>query len=727
MHVTRVQDAPAERDGEAEDLRAPEHFLNRELSWLDFNARVQAEAERSETPLLERARFLGIVSNNLDEFFMVRAAMVHRAVEADAGPLGPDRTHPTRVLSRISEKAHALVARQYDCLHREVLPALAGEGVCLVGPGEYTAEDRAELSVWFEERVAPVLTPLAVDRAHPFPLIANCALFLLLRIRPEEDYDRQFYSRTDTVLMQVPSILKRFVRLPGEAGRLRFARLEDVVVQYAGEVLRGYAVEGAWPFRITRDADITVDEEQAENLLSALERQLRDRRHGAAVRLEVEAATPEEIVAYLAGELSLGEDDIYRVPQIVDLRGLNDLIKACDRPDLLHEPWPPMPHPMFARPRDIFAAMRERDFMLHLPYQAFDPVIQLASDAADDDDVLAIKMTLYRVSGRSPIIQALVRAAEAGKQVTALVELKARFDEEANIQWARRLEQAGAHVIYGVAGYKTHAKALLVVRQEEDGIRRYVHLSTGNYNDATARLYTDCGYFTARPEFGADLSAFFNVITGYSVPPKWNRIEMAPTGLRTRLCALIDREIEKHSEETPGRIRIKANAIIDAGVIEALYRASRAGVKIDLVVRGLSRLRAGVEGLSENITLVSILDRFLEHSRIYHFHNGGQDEVYLASADCMERNLDKRLELLFPIHDETCRKELLHIIDVGLADNCHAWDMLPDGSYRRREPAGGEKALRSQEVLYEEARKLVSKRKRGKHQEVFEARRKPSR
>jgi polyphosphate kinase len=706
--------------------KKPQPYLNRELSWMDFNARVLAEAERPETPLLERLRFLAIVSNNLDEFFMVRVAMLHRALEAKAGPLGPDRRPPAAVLRRISEQSHELFRRQYACLLEECLPALREAGASLVGPAEYTAADTEALQAWFDEQIYPSLTPMAVDPAHPFPLLTSGGVYIYLTLVPRPDAaEQQFYAQTDTVLVQVPGNVNRFVRLPAaEEGQERFALLDDVIVRFAERLVRGYDVTGAHPVRVLRDADITVEEEQAENLLAEVERQLRDRRRGSPVRLELREDTPARLAEHLRQQLDLERQDVYEVPGFIDLTALFGLVKLIDRPDLLHDPWPPVAHPLFTRARDIFATMQEQDFILHPPYQDFRPTIDLAREAADDPDVLAIKMTLYRVSGDSPIVAALMRAAENGKQVTALVELRARFDEEANIQWARRLERAGAHVIYGVVGYKTHAKALLVVRREEEGIRRYVHLSTGNYNDSTARVYTDIGYFTTRPEFGADLSAFFNVISGYSLPPEWNRIEMSPTGLRERLVALIDREIERHSRETPGRLRFKMNSLIDAGIIDALYRASQAGVEVELIVRGMSRLRAGVPGLSERIRLVSIVDRFLEHSRIYHFRNGGNDEVYLASADCMERNLNSRLELLFPILDEAARGELIRVLDICLADNCHAWE-LRDDTYERLEPAGGEEPRRSQAALYARAREAAEASKQSRRQGVFEARQHP--
>jgi polyphosphate kinase len=707
-------------------LDDPAYYMNRELSWLDFNTRVLAEAEREEKPLLERLKFLAITSSNLDEFFMIRVAMLHRAVEARTGPLGPDGLTSREALDRVREKAQALVRRQYDCLEERVLPLLAREGIERVRAAALSPEDRDALRHAFEDRILPVLTPLTVDPSHPFPLLANGALYILFRIALEAPEDHTLFGQTDTVLVQVPQGIDRIVRLPGGRGAFRFALLEDVIALFAGDLLGGYRIEAAVPFRVTRDADFTVDDEQAENLMTAIQEQLRSRRKGKPVRLEVGKDAPEALVRYLTEELGLAEPDVYHLPPWLDLRCGFEILGNLDRADLEKPSWPPQPHPRLRGERDLFEAIREEDLLLHHPYQSFDPVVELLQRAADDPDVLAIKVTLYRVSGDSPVVGALIRAAESGKQVTALVELRARFDEETNITWAERLDEAGAHVIYGVVGYKTHSKALLVVRREEGGIRRYVHLGTGNYNDRTARLYTDFGYLTARPAFGADVSAFFNVITGYALPPRWRRIEMAPTGLRTRFAALIEREIEKHTPETPGFIRFKMNSLIDPGMIRLLYRASQAGVRVEGIVRGMCRLRAGVPGLSENIRIVSILDRFLEHSRIYHFHNGGQEELYLASADWMERNLNRRIELLFPVLDDPSRREVLRCLGAGLADNVQAWELRPNNTYAQLHPREGGPARRSQEILYREACKAVEAEEEASLQGTFEAKTKPA-
>jgi polyphosphate kinase len=690
-------------------MRDPSHFINRDLSWLEFNGRVLAEAENGNVPLLERLKFAAIVSNNLDEFFMVRVALAARAWASRTAVPGPDMMSPEDILLEVAEKSHELVTRQYACVQKQLFPSLANEGIDFVRCEDYTEDDHLFLSRHFQEHVLPVLTPLAVDQSHPFPLLTSGAVYILFKVRPSAGSAQEdFYAQADTVLVQVPRAMNRFVALPSQEDRVRMALLDDVIIPCASMLLGGYVIDGAYPFRVTRDADFTVDDQQAEDLLTAVEQEVRLRRWGAPVRLEIGDSVPDDIMGYLQNALELSEDDTYRVSSMINLKSLFGLLELVDRPDLLYEPWPSHPHPALGEDVDLFEVIRKRDVVVYHPFQSFDPVLRLVAQAADDPSVLAIKITLYRVSGDSPIVRSLIQAAEADKQVTVLLELRARFDEEANIQWARRLDAAGAHVIYGVVGYKTHAKALLVVRREQSGIRRYVHLSTGNYNDRTARQYTDVGYFTARPDFGVDISSFFNVITGYSLPPTWNHIEIAPTGLRRRFLSLIEREIEKHSKETPGLIRAKMNSLIDSEVIDALYRAGQAGVKVELVVRGLCCLRPGVKKLSENIQVISIVDRFLEHPRIYHFGNGGNDEVYLSSADWMERNLDRRIELIFPILDSVGKAHILHILDVCFKDNTNAWT-LKDCTYARKSRRGRQKRLRSQELLYREAGQMVAK------------------
>lgn len=711
-----VAEAPA-KGGKAGDLvpvDRPENFINRELSWLDFNFRVLGEAENDEVPLLERLKFLAIVSSNLDEFFMVRVANVKRGMRLGKHEVGPDGLSPRRAFEKISAKIHEMTRRQYECFDREVMPKINAEGIRLVRTKDYTGDDRAFLETYFENQVYPVLTPMAVDPGHPFPLLASGAIYIMFNVKPVEGVPAQFYGQTDTVLVQVPGGINRFISLPADENETRVAVLDDVIRVFADKLVHGYDIEGTYPFRVLRDAEMEV-EEDADDLLSAIESELRSRRWGVPVKLEVRSDMPEDILVYLKDQLGVDEADVYIASSLIDLKTLFGLYGVIDRPDLCDDPWPQLEHPRLPKGCDLFAAIREGDIVMHVPYQKFDPVVELIARAAEDEKVLAIKMTLYRVSGNSPIVRSLIRAAENGKQVTVLVELRARFDEEANIEWAKRLDAAGAHVIYGVVGYKTHAKACLIVRRETDGIRRYVHLATGNYNDKTAKLYTDIGYMTARPEFGADLSGFFNVITGYSLPPRFNRIAMAPTDLRNKVLELIEREIEKHTPETPGHISAKMNSLIDPTVIQMLYKASQAGVQIDLLVRGLCRLRAGVPGLSETITVRSILDRYLEHPRIFWFQNGGAPEVYCASADWMDRNFDRRLELIFPIVDADAVKEVEAILDIGFEDNVKAWEMQPDGRYERvPEPKTEKDRVHSQRVCYEMCMKASKKKARGR-------------
>ncbi len=702
------------------NMDACRNFINRELAWLDFNFRVLAEAESSSVPLLERLKFLAIVSSNLDEFFMVRVALAHRHLRDRPAPPGPDGLSPAQVLAGISRKAQAMVQRQYATLTQEILPSLAQAGIHLVRAEEMTDADTSLMQQYFTEHVLPILTPLAIDTGHPFPLLASGAVYVLLKVKAKKSTAGSLMNKARTVLIQVPGGISRFISLPADAPAMRIALLDDLVLKFAGEVVRGYNITDSCLFRVTRDADINVDEDQTDDLLAAMEAELLSRRWGAPIRLEIGEAADATITTYLRKQLSLKAEDIYRIPSIINLKSLFALPEMIDRHELADPVWPPQPHPFISDGCGIFDLVRERDIILHHPYHSFSPVVDFISSAADDPNVLAIKITLYRVSGDSPLVAALIRAAENGKQVTAMVELRARFDEQANITWAKRLDAAGAHVIYGVVGYKTHSKVALIVRRDPDGIHRYVHLATGNYNDRTARVYTDLGLMTARPEFGADISSFFNVITGYSLPPKWNHITMAPIGLREKFLSLIEREMEKHTPETPGFIRAKMNSLIDPEIIKALYRASRKGVRIDLVVRGMCSLRAGVKGLSEKITIRSILDRFLEHSRIYHFHNGGQEEVYLSSADWMDRNFDKRLELLFPILATDCRKQVLAVLEAAFMDNVKAWQMEPDGSYVRVKTRKKAKPYRSQQKLYEAAGTAINLENR-KRKAMFEA------
>ncbi len=700
----------------------PEHWINRDLSWIAFNYRVLAQAEDINLPLLDRAKFLAIVSSNLDEFFMVRIAFLRKALRTGQSDTGPDGMSPRQLLDAAREQARDLLARANRCWSEDVLPALHDSSIDILEPAQLSTGDRDYLAAYFREQVLPVLTPMVLDSTHPFPLLSSGAVYLLLRVAAKAEIGENFFSKADTVLVQVPSGLSRFIGLPRPEGAQAFILLEDVVSMFAGEIVRGYDIESAHLFRITRDAELTLDGDQSEDLIIAVQEGLKRSRWGSPVRVSVGSRVPEAEAKYLCERLELEEADVFRSTGMLDMKGLFGLISLIDRPDLKEPPWPPQQHPAFPPNADIFEVVSGRDVLISLPYQSFDPVTKLIETAADDPDVLAIKITLYRVSGQSPLVRALIRAAERKKQVTALVELQARFDEEANITWAQRLDAAGAHVIYGVVGYKTHSKAALIIRREPEGIKRYCHLATGNYNDRTARQYTDLGLLTADAAFGADISSFFNVITGYSLPPVWNYIEMAPTGLRARTTAMIRREIEKHSPEKPGFIRAKMNSLIDPQLIRELYRASQAGVKIDLLVRGMCRLRPGVPGLSDNITVRSIVDRYLEHPRVFHYRNGGAEEVYLSSADWMERNMDRRLELLFPVNDPDCRREALAVLDAGFSDNVSAWELRPDGVYARERPAPYEPIFRSQEKLYERAVAMNVKSREEKRHNIFAVR-----
>lgn len=700
-------------------------WINRELSLIAFNRRVLAQAQDISLPLLERVKFLAIVSSNLDEFFMVRMAGLLRHQHDHEGSTapGPDAMPLGKLVEEARTQSFALLAEANRCWLEDVGPALRDSNIILCGPDEIRPTDRTALRTLFRDEILPVLTPMVVDPTHPFPLLTSGSVYILLRVRPRPDPDSRFFSKADTILVQVPGGLPRLTTLPSTGDARRFILLEDVVAMFAHEIVNGYDVLQAHHFRVLRDAELPLgDEDPADDWMNTIQKGLKRSRRGAPVRLTVGSRVPDEEAEYLCRALGLKRKYVFRAEAMLDMKCLFGLPGLADRPDLLEQPWPPLDHPAFAGAADMFEVLRQKDVFVSLPYYSFDPVTRFIESAADDPSVLAVKITLYRVSGQSPIVRALIRAAEQGKQVTALVEIQARFDEEANITWARRLDAAGAHVIYGVVGYKTHSKAALIIRREPDGIRRYCHLATGNYNDRTARQYTDLGILTADPDIGSDVSAFFNVITGYSLPPAWKLIEMAPTGLRTRTIAMIRREVAKHTRENPGCIRAKMNALIDPEIIQELYAASQAGVRIQLLVRGMCRLRPGVPGLSENITVRSIVDRYLEHPRIFQYHNGGDEEIYLSSADWMERNMDRRLELLFPVRDPDCRQEIMQILDAGFADNVSAWTLGPDEKYVRCSPAAAEPICRSQQLLYQQAAAKVAASRRSKKRGVFQAR-----
>jgi polyphosphate kinase len=676
-------------------------YFDRELSWLAFNQRVLAEAENGQVPLLERCKFLAIVTGNLDEFFMIRVAGLKK--QLDAGLESPSVAGFTtkQLLQRISQLVREMTDRQFKCYSEQLVPGLAVQGVEIVGAADLDEQERAKSHHFYEEVLYPILTPMAVDPSHPLPTLTNNALYLAVRMAVE--HSRGLRGARLGVI-QVPQVVGRYFELR-EPGRVRLLPMEQLVEMHLAELFAGHRILSVHPFRLTRDTDLDLDEEAGEDLLSVMEQGLANLPQQAAVRLNVAADMDDELLAMLWEHLDLSEDDLYRVQGPLDLKALWSLRDLAGFDSLRDPPAPPIRLAQLPKGEEMYEAIAQADIVLHHPYDSFEPVIDLVRTAAEDPAVLAIKQTLYRTSGQSPVIDALKRAAINGKHVTVLVELRARLDEERNIRWARQLEQVGADVIYGLVGLKTHCKALLIVRQEEKGVQRYVHLSTGNYNDATARLYTDIGIFTARKALAEDVSGLFNVITGYSVPPRWNLIEIAPTGLRRRMLHMIRREIELHSPATPGFIRAKVNAVTDAEIIDALYEASRAGVKIELLVRGICCLRPLVEGLSENITVRSVVGRYLEHSRIYHFHAGGREQVYISSADWMERNLDRRIESLVPVIDPQVRQRVLEILEAGLADNVKSWSLLSDGRYERYE--NGEPPFDSQKELYLRASRIA--------------------
>lgn len=652
-------------------------FINRELSWLEFDARVLGEAEDELNPLFERLKFLSITASNLDEFFMVRVASLKDMVNAGYTKKDIAGMTAAEQLAALDERTHAFVKRQYKIYNDELVPALAKEGFHIIGSHEeLTHEQEIFVDKYFHEDVYPVLTPMAVDSSRPFPLIRNKTLNIAALLKKKNGDDD-----TEFATVQVPSVLPRFVRLPGEQDTIIL--LEEIIERNIDKLFLNYDILCAYPYRIMRNADLSIDEEDAADLLKEIEKQLKKRQWGQAIRLEVQGNIDKQLLKRLKSELNITDSDIYRIDGPLDLTFLMKLYGSFDYAKLKTPKYMPAPVPELMNGKNIFEAVREGDILLHHPYQTFDPVVDFVRQAANDPGVLAIKQTLYRVSGNSPIVAALAAAAENGKQVSVLVELKARFDEENNIIWARKLEQAGCHVIYGLVGLKTHSKITLVVRREEDGIRRYVHLGTGNYNDSTAKLYCDMGLFTCSPAIGEDATAVFNMLSGYSEPVGWNKLSLAPLWLRDRFHYLVEREIRHAKEGQEAHIIAKMNSVCDKDIIELMYKASKAGVKIELIVRGICCLIPQLEGVSENITVRSIVGTFLEHSRIFYFENGGNPEIYMASADWMSRNLDRRVEIMFPVEDAKLKKEVKHILDVQLADNVKAQLMQPDGSYVR--------------------------------------------
>ena len=679
------------------DLTKPEYFYNRELSWLKFNLRVLKEAMGKETPLLERLKFIAISASNLDEFFMVRVAGLWSNFDSGVEKRDASGMSVHEQLVAISQAAHEQVRTQ-----TKSLIALMAE-MDAVKLHFRRVKDLSELGKdWLEEYyrevVFPVLTPMAVDASRPFPFLANKTLNLAVELIKAD-------GEHSMGLIQVPSVLDRIVEVEPE-GKRTFVFLEDIIASHCHDLFKGCHILDMVSFRVTRDSDLDLEEDDSVDLMKEVEESLRKRKRGAAVRLEIFKTNNNRIKKFLEENLDVTEMEVYEINVPLDPTCFFKFIGMKGMWPWLYEPFVPQRPLELPDDSDLFAAIRENDILLHHPYESFDPVVKLVSDAADDPQVLAIKQTLYRVSGNSPIVAALARAAENGKQVTVLVELKARFDEENNILWARRLEKAGCHVIYGLVGLKTHAKIILIVRKEDNGIRRYLHLGTGNYNDSTAKLYTDLGLMTANDEFGSDASAFFNLLSGYSEPPVWNKLVMAPLGLREKIYALIDNEIAMVRAGREGHIIAKMNSLIDQPVIQKLYEASAAGVHIDLIVRGICGLRTGIEGISDNITVRSIVGRQLEHSRIFWFANGGEEQLYLSSADWMPRNLNDRVELFFPVETEEHIHRIKALLDLYLRDNVGAHMMQSNGTYRRvrnkLEPVS------AQSTLYEMAQLAVT-------------------
>lgn len=660
-----------------------ENFVNRELSWLDFDYRILEEARDKSLPLFERLKFLSITASNLDEFFMVRVASLKDMVHAGYNKPDIAGMKPVEQLEAIGEKTHALVGLQYSTYSRSLVPTLKQNGLRIVQKHEELTEDEAAyVDAYFRANVYPVLTPMAVDSSRPFPLVHNKSLNIAA-ILQKKSGDEEL----DFAVVQVPSVLPRIVEIPGGEERVVIL-LEEIIERNIHTLFLNYNIISAHPFRIMRNADLTIDEEEAEDLLKEIQRQLKKRQWGEAIRLEIEEDSDKRILKRLKKELDIHADDIYEINGPLDLTFLMKMYGLHGFDHLKVAGYTPQPNPALMNDDDIFTNIRKGDILLHHPYESFDPVVNFVRRAARDPEVLAIKQTLYRVSGNSPIIAALAEAADNGKQVSVLVELKARFDEENNINWAKMLEKAGCHVIYGLVGLKTHSKITLVVRREEDGIRRYVHLGTGNYNDSTAKLYTDCGLLTCHPQIGEDATAVFNMLSGYSEPLNWNQLVVAPLWLRKRFMRMIQRETEQARAGHPARIVAKVNSLCDKEIIGALYEASCAGVKIDLIVRGICCLKAGIPFLSENITVRSIVGNFLEHSRIFYFENNGSPEVYMGSADWMPRNLDRRVEIMFPILDGELREKAMHILQVQLDDNLKAHVLQPDGTYQKIDRRG---------------------------------------
>jgi polyphosphate kinase len=687
---------------QATDLSDPRLFFNRELSWLQFNQRVLEEALDKRHPLLERVKFLSIFSSNLDEFFMIRVSGLRRQLAADVVETPPDGMTPAEQLMGIRQQLLPLLEQHADCWHNDLKPKLEEAGIHVLRYADLKGKQRKLLRSYFEREIYPALTPLAFDPGHPFPHISNLSMNLAVVLG-----DPRFGERL--ARLKVPGIFPRLVRVPSEESAESyeslglmddatniFVWLEEVIAANLDMLFPGMEVADVYPFRVTRDADPEIEEDEAADLLAAIQETVQKRHFGSAVRLEVDSDMPERVRDVLVSNLGLAPYQLYTREDPIGLADLMELHKV-NRPDLKDPPFQPAVPPPLTTEEPVFSVLRRQDVLLYHPYDSFAPVVDLLHSAARDPEVLTIKQTLYRVGPDSPVVAELMKARENGKQVAVLVELKARFDEENNIVWAKSLEDAGVHVVYGLLGLKTHTKLLLIVRRERDGIRRYVHMSTGNYNDVTARLYSDIGFMTSDPDLGADVSDLFNVLTGYSYKQEYRKLLVAPGLMRQEIIRRIEREIKQHQKDGDGYLAFKMNSLVDKGCIQALYRASQAGIKVDLQVRGICCLRPGLPGISDNISVTSLVGRFLEHPRIYYFQNGGEGEILLGSADLMPRNLDRRVEQLFPIEDPDLAESVYeHILRVHLKDNIQTRRLLPDGNYERVHPAEGEPELSSQ-------------------------------
>lgn len=692
------------------DLNNKKYYYNRELSWLEFNTRVLEEAVDKTNPIIERFKFLAITASNMDEFFMVRVAGLMAQDFSGSGKKDASGMTAKEQLNAISKKVHHIVQKQYNTLNRLLMPQLDANNIKFLNFGDLSREQKDYIKTYFNTTLFPILTPMAVDNSRPFPLLANKSLNIIVEIKDDEN---------TFAVVQIPTVVSRIVKLPSEEGKTQLIFLEEIIKTYINKLFNGREVVSAYCFRITRDADLDFDEEESRDLLVEIENSIKQRKWGEPVRLEIEKDICENSCKFLKKQLNVHSEEVYEINGVIDLTCFFAMDIFTNNPELIDKPMPPIPVEEFEdEDKDMYEVIKEKDILVHHPYQSFEPIVNFVATSAVDKNVLAIKQTLYRVSGNSPIIKALITAAENGKQVTVLVELKARFDEENNINWAKKLEKAGCHVIYGLVGLKTHCKLCLVVRREEEGIVRYCHLGTGNYNDKTAKLYTDMGLFTCNEEIAADVSALFNCLTGYSKYPSWSKIAAAPTDLREMFIKNIVREEKNALDGKPAKIIAKMNSLVDQGIIKALYKANMAGVKIELIVRGICCLKTGIPTVSDNITVRSIVGRFLEHSRIYYFENNGNPKIYLASADWMNRNLDRRVETAFPIENHKLKEKIIEIINMTLKDNIKARIQQPDGSYKHIDRRGKE-AFNSQSEFYKMFESRYHSFKKAQSQDIF--------